>query len=71
MNLPPTFAKCVDVKEAKDHTYFEGYYHGLPQTEAVRTINPRGGAMMDKPAAPKPVRAFVQAFNRRNEPLIE
>lgn len=61
------FERCVDYPSIPDHSYYEGYFHGLKATgAAVGSMNPRWGTLMDKPAAPRRLRAFLAAFREAN-----
>ena len=61
------FERCVDYPSIPDHIYYEGYFHGLAATgAAVGSMNPRWGTLMDKPAAPRRLRAFLAAFRHAN-----
>ena len=60
------FRPCVDYKSLPRHVYFEGYFHGLPVGKPFMSMNPRIGVDMEKPAAPRALRAFYEAMRRRN-----
>ena len=38
----------------------EGYFHGGQGKDSIKSLKPRDGQWMDKPAAPPRLRAFVQ-----------
>lgn len=65
------FARCVDHPEVPKHIYYEGYFHGLASPSPVRSINPRKGHSMDKPACDKRFRAFIIALKRLNNAWIQ
>jgi len=64
------FTKCCDYPHLPDHSYYEGYMHGKPCEEPVPSLNPRTGMMVQKPAAPRPLRAFLCAFREANAPAL-
>jgi hypothetical protein len=64
------FEKCVDYPEIPGHTYFEGYFHSLPQQEAISGQHPRFGIMHSKPRAPPRLSAFCEAVRRKNHVWI-
>merc|ERR1719271_2327530 len=43
------FTACCDHPAVPEHRYWEGYFHGLPEPQHVRSINPRDGSPIDKP----------------------
>ena len=42
--------------------YMEGYFHGGLGKNSIKSLKPRDGQWMDKPAAPSRLRAFVQVL---------
>ena len=42
--------------------YLEGYFHGGLGKDPIKSLKPRNGQWMDKPAAPQRLRAFVQVL---------
>jgi len=60
------YARCVDHPDIPGHVYYEGYFHGLDTPSPVRSVNPRTKKVMDKPAAPPRLRAFLKAFRALN-----
>ena len=60
------FTKCVDYRGVPGHTYYEGYFHSLPQRDAMPAQHPRLGIMHDKPAAPVRIAAMCEAIRRKN-----
>lgn len=51
--------------------YMEGYFHGERQSESIRSLKPRDGQWMDKPAAPVKIRAFIQATKEKNNEILK
>jgi len=49
----------------------EGYFHGGLGNDPIKSLKPRDGQWMDKPAAPPRLRAFVQATKAKNEKLLK
>ncbi len=64
------FESCCDHPRIPGHTYYEGYFHGLHTPTPMTSLNPRFGALFDKPAAPVPLRAFAQALRKCNASWI-
>ena len=55
--------------ESGPHRYYEGYFHGLEQSSAhIGSSHPRYGLkkVLDKPAAPTKLRAFLSALRQAN-----
>lgn len=71
LDLEANFHRCVDHRDVPDHIYYEGYYHGLTQNEALSAINPRQGIEMQKEAAPVCFRAFLSAFKKVNRATLQ
>merc|ERR1712142_617956 len=48
----------------------EGYFHGRSEPNSIKSLNPRNGKNMNKPAGPARIRAFIQATRQKNEKLL-
>lgn len=65
----------------KTHIYHEGYYHALDSRhkqqqplgidDPIESMNPRYGHPMQKPAAPRTLRAFLFAFKKVNHDWLQ
>ena len=64
------FYKAVDNPGLENHHYFEGYFHGRSEPNSIKSLNPRNGRNMNKPAGPARIRAFIQATRQKNEKLL-
>mmetsp|Transcript_28946 Transcript_28946/g.67013 ORF Transcript_28946/g.67013 Transcript_28946/m.67013 type:complete len:310 (+) Transcript_28946:56-985(+) len=61
------FERTVDYPSVPKHIYFEGCFHSLGlTTEPVRSMHPRHGGDVDKPAAHPRIMAFIEAFRQAN-----
>ena len=65
------FVRCVDHPSLPGHQYLEGYFHTLPSAKPVRSVNPRLGLDMQKPAASLRLRAFAEGVRRANAEFLE
>jgi len=65
------FSKTRDHPLLEDEHYLEGYFHGGIGNDPIKSLKPRDGQWMDKPAAPPRLRAFVQATKAKNEELLK
>jgi hypothetical protein len=64
--------KTIDYPKSKDiHTYYEGYFHALPQSSTYYSRNPRHGKNFDKSPAGDFLRAFYEGFRRANNATFE
>mmetsp|Transcript_16699 Transcript_16699/g.27571 ORF Transcript_16699/g.27571 Transcript_16699/m.27571 type:complete len:332 (+) Transcript_16699:48-1043(+) len=71
LRLSKFFEKCVDNPKLKDHYYYEGYFHGLEEGNAIVSLHPRKGINFSKPAAPERLRAFIVAMREKNKGWAE
>ena len=70
-NLTPLgFEKCIDYPTLPEHVYYEGYFHAKRSLEGIESLNPRYGYKMTKPAAPRRLQAFIEAFRQKNQQLV-
>ena len=46
----------------ENENYLEGYFHGGLGRTPIKSLKPRDGQWMDKPAAPPRLRAFIQVL---------
>ena len=64
--------KTIDYPKSKEiHTYYEGYFHALPQSSTYYSRNPRHGKNFDKSPAGDFLRAFYEGFRRANNATFE
>jgi len=68
------FTKCIDYPHLPGHVYYEGYFHALHGEDGgdrhIASMNPRTGCNMQKPAAPRELRAFIEGMRRANTPRL-
>lgn len=63
--------KAIDYPKSKDtHTYYEGYFHSMPTSDALVSRNPRSGHEFQKPAAGDFIRGFYHSFRNLNSPFF-
>ena len=65
LDFPTDFVIRDQVKDhplLENEHYLEGYFHGRRGKETIKSLKPRDGQWMDKPAAPPRLRALVQVF---------
>jgi len=65
------FFKTKDHGLLENEIYMEGYFHGGQGKDSIKSLKPRDGQWMDKPAAPPRLRAFVQATAAKNQELLK
>ena len=61
------FESCVDYPNVPKHTYYEGYFHSLPQQSRVPAQHPRMGFIHEKPPAPLRLTSFFEAIRSKNK----
>jgi hypothetical protein len=65
ISLNSSFEKCIDYPTLPNHRYYEGYFHGEKTSLSVKTMNPRYGNIINKKAAPLPLRALCECVRRK------
>eukprot|EP00656_Telonema_subtile_P000011 TRINITY_DN10003_c0_g1_i7.p1 TRINITY_DN10003_c0_g1~~TRINITY_DN10003_c0_g1_i7.p1 ORF type:complete len:296 (-),score=53.02 TRINITY_DN10003_c0_g1_i7:614-1501(-) len=64
------FDRCVDHPNIPDHIYYEGYRYAATVDHPLQTMHPRKGGTMTRSAAPKELRAFLEAVRQVNRELF-
>eukprot|EP00494_Astrolonche_serrata_P026853 UN27116 len=71
--LKNKFKKKKDKPIVSGHTYYEGYFHCLPEfkNDSILSVDPRTNRLVEKPPAPLELIAFIQAFRNVNKDVID